>query len=329
MSQTANEPPAGLWPDETAQPAAPAKQAVAAEDNDNSPFLRREFFSSEKIDEVAGALAKAQGEIENPGKNRINPHFKSQYADLAAYIEVSKKSLSRNGLSVLQLPTKNGNGMELRTILLHASGQYIGCTIPLLSLNKGPQLFGSELTYIRRYAQAGLLNLAAEDDDDDDDGNAAQVDDGRTPDNRGGRDGNGGNASSPAMKALQDKLANPSATRGVQPQQQPPRPSEEHREQQQRQTGAEAAAATFGKQAAVAIAGMATADDVSAYVGAEGERLQKLKKFKAYQSFLADLVKAPDIFDKIGGLQTAAAWLYDDIVQANAANSQDEPGRAA
>ena len=31
---------------------------------------------------LAAALAKAQGEMKNAGLNKVNPHFKSKYADL-------------------------------------------------------------------------------------------------------------------------------------------------------------------------------------------------------------------------------------------------------
>ena len=36
------------------------------------------------LNELAAALAKAQGAMNNATMNRINPHFKSKYADLAA-----------------------------------------------------------------------------------------------------------------------------------------------------------------------------------------------------------------------------------------------------
>lgn len=38
---------------------------------------------SETITELAGALAKAQGQIEDASKGSENPYFKSRYADLA------------------------------------------------------------------------------------------------------------------------------------------------------------------------------------------------------------------------------------------------------
>ena len=37
--------------------------------------------TSENIELIATALAKAQGEVANPVFNKTNPHFKSSYAD--------------------------------------------------------------------------------------------------------------------------------------------------------------------------------------------------------------------------------------------------------
>ena len=40
--------------------------------------------TSEHINEIAAALAKAQGSMDNASKDRNNPAFKSKYADLAS-----------------------------------------------------------------------------------------------------------------------------------------------------------------------------------------------------------------------------------------------------
>jgi hypothetical protein len=52
--------------------------------------------------ELYGALAKAQGEIVNAAKNAKNPHFKSDYADLASILDTVKPALSKNGIAVFQ-----------------------------------------------------------------------------------------------------------------------------------------------------------------------------------------------------------------------------------
>jgi len=124
---------------------------------------------SENINELAGALAKAQSSINSPIKNQVNPFFKSKYADLNSIIDCSKKSLSSNGLAVTQLTLYIDNKFLLVTKLIHSSGQWMQSQYPLPANGK-PQEIGSALTYARRYALSAILNVSA---DDDDDGNAA------------------------------------------------------------------------------------------------------------------------------------------------------------
>ena len=126
---------------------------------------------SAAINELATALSKAQGAFSNPEKDRRNPHFGSCYATLGAVIEATRKALAANGLSLTQ--TVGGRPPSLRTRLLHSSGQWLASEVPLFMAGKGSQVFGSELTYMRRYAVCALLNIAPAEGDDD--GNAAQV----------------------------------------------------------------------------------------------------------------------------------------------------------
>jgi hypothetical protein len=51
-----------------------------------------------------GAMARAQGQMETLLKGRINPHFKSKYADLAAVWDVCRAPFAAEGISILQLP---------------------------------------------------------------------------------------------------------------------------------------------------------------------------------------------------------------------------------
>lgn len=127
--------------------------------------------TSEQIDELAAALAKAQGMMENAVMNRVNPHFKSKYADLAAIINAARKSLSANGLAFVQTI---GDGV-LHTRLLHTSGQWIASEHPL-PMSGRPQEIGSALTYARRYSLSALIGIAA---DEDDDANAASRSNGK------------------------------------------------------------------------------------------------------------------------------------------------------
>jgi hypothetical protein len=65
--------------------------------------------------------------------------------------------------------TANG-GPSIRTMLMHASGEWIGSEVALPSVPARVQELGSLVTYMRRYALAAILGIAP---DDDDDGNAA------------------------------------------------------------------------------------------------------------------------------------------------------------
>jgi hypothetical protein len=126
--------------------------------------------TSDNIADLAAALAKAQGAIDTAKKDATNPHFKSKYADLASVWDACRKALSDNGLSVVQTPGEcGGNQVEMTTMLLHASGQWISdrLTIPLAKVDA--QGYGSAITYARRYALSAMVGVAP----DDDDGNAA------------------------------------------------------------------------------------------------------------------------------------------------------------
>jgi ERF superfamily len=122
--------------------------------------------TSEQISELAAALAAAQGMMDNAVMNRVNPHFKSKYADLAAIFDAARKPLSANGLAIVQTI---GDGV-LHTRLLHTSGQWIASEHPL-PMSGRPQEIGSALTYARRYSLSALIGIAA---DEDDDANAAE-----------------------------------------------------------------------------------------------------------------------------------------------------------
>lgn len=128
-------------------------------------------MQSETIDELAGALSKAQGEFTAIPKGETNPFFKSKYAGLPDVVRVAAPVLARNGLSVSQFITTDELGLEvLRTYLLHSSGQYIWHDMKLHLGKLDSQGQGSAVTYARRYSYMSVLGLVA---DEDDDGNRA------------------------------------------------------------------------------------------------------------------------------------------------------------
>jgi hypothetical protein len=121
---------------------------------------------SEQINEVAAALAKAQGEIRPAIKDSNNPHFKSRYADLASVWDACRDALSKHGLSVSQVPEVRESGHVLTTLLLHASGQWLSGELAIQADRAGLQALGSAITYARRYSLAAMVGVAPDDDDD-------------------------------------------------------------------------------------------------------------------------------------------------------------------
>lgn len=126
-------------------------------------------MQSETINELAAALAKAQGEMKAATFNKINPAYKSKYADLAAIIDAVRPALSKNGLSVTQTTRMTEGALMLETTLLHISGQWIKSEWPLPAGK--PQEMGSATTYAKRYTLSAICCIAA---DEDDDANAAE-----------------------------------------------------------------------------------------------------------------------------------------------------------
>lgn len=120
--------------------------------------------TSENIDQLAKALAAAQGEMKNAKLNKVNPHFKSRYADLAEIRDTVTPALSRHGLSVAQGTDTAETGLVVVTRLMHLSGQWIESRYPI-SIDK-PQAMGSAYTYAKRYSLAAICCISSDEDDD-------------------------------------------------------------------------------------------------------------------------------------------------------------------
>ena len=120
---------------------------------------------SESIKELATALNKAQSEMSGAKKGKVNPFFKSKYANLEEVINCAKEPLFNNGLSVSQFPVTQDNKAGVTTLLMHSSGEFIEDTLLLTCAKNDPQGMGSAITYARRYAYQSVLGIPSEDDD--------------------------------------------------------------------------------------------------------------------------------------------------------------------
>lgn len=123
------------------------------------------------VAQLAAALAKAQAEVGGAAKSKKNPHFKSSYADLSEVWDACRPALVKHGLSVVQMPSADGQRVTVTTLLLHESGESLSSALTMTAAQDTPQAIGSCITYARRYALAAMVGVAPEDDD----GNAASA----------------------------------------------------------------------------------------------------------------------------------------------------------
>jgi len=115
--------------------------------------------------ELNAALCKAQSEMGPARKGKVNPAFRSNYADLASVIE-AVQPLHDNGLAYLQLVDTAGPVVTVRTILRHVSGQVLDCgPMTARAKDESAQAIGSALTYLRRYSLMTACGIASADDD--------------------------------------------------------------------------------------------------------------------------------------------------------------------
>jgi hypothetical protein len=141
--------------------------------------------SSETIGAIAGALAKAQIELQNPEKaltatiaspfpREANRTFR--YASLSSGLDLVRKSLGRQEIATVQTTSIDEGLIRLTTVLAHASGEWISSDWPVCPLTEtaAPHRMGAALTYARRYALFTLVGIAGEDDLDAPDLNGAK-----------------------------------------------------------------------------------------------------------------------------------------------------------
>lgn len=134
---------------------------------------------SQPINELAAALATASAlfqpvirDREVEVKTKDGGKYFYTYADLANVIDATIQALSSNGLSLVTTPLTVNGGVEVVTLLLHSSGQWIESEPLFMACGSKAQEVGSAITYARRYQVQAMLNVAAEADED---GQAAQA----------------------------------------------------------------------------------------------------------------------------------------------------------
>lgn len=168
---------------------------------------------SETITELAKALVKFNSEVNKIAKDADNPFFKNNYATLDTIIDEIRPILSKHGLSIMQIPSGDGQNVTLKTLLLHESGEWLESDeLTMKPVKNDPQAVGSCITYARRYSLAAFLSLNTGEDDD---GNGATYgkdkpkpkgNSGQAPNKTQGSSNNG-KASEKQMKMIHAKIA--------------------------------------------------------------------------------------------------------------------------
>ena len=122
------------------------------------------------ISAIAKAFVAAQKEFAPALKTATNPHFRSQYVDLAGCVEAVIDALNNHGIALVQKTHECETGIKIETIFLHESGESMsGGVLHVPATKQDAQGYGSALTYARRYSLMASCGIAPEDDD----GNAA------------------------------------------------------------------------------------------------------------------------------------------------------------
>jgi hypothetical protein len=127
----------------------------------------RSFESSDTFAKLAIALAKAQAEMTEAERSGTNPDLGKSYATLADLRKACIPYLAKHELSLIQIPKTATNLLEVKTILMHSSGEWIASTLHVTSASPMTVwAIGSGITYLRRYGMGSMACVASEAEDD-------------------------------------------------------------------------------------------------------------------------------------------------------------------
>lgn len=125
--------------------------------------------TSKESDKIFSALAAIQDGLPPISKDARNPHFNATYVTISGLLEELNPLRMAQQVAIYQIPslsvTENGTRLDLETLFMHTSGQWVSfvTSLPLPKLDA--QGVGSAITYGRRYALVAFFNIATDDDD--------------------------------------------------------------------------------------------------------------------------------------------------------------------
>ena len=129
------------------------------------------MITSESLVNFAPAFVAAQKAMSNAPKDKVNPHFKSRYADLSSVLDSVRPALNQHGISITGgIQTEASGHVTVTVRLVHQSGEWIQASASAVGRDTSPQSMGSTTTYLRRYLTQAITGISS----DDDDGEAAE-----------------------------------------------------------------------------------------------------------------------------------------------------------
>jgi len=122
-------------------------------------------YRSSEIDQISGALAKAQGGYKKLVANELCPGGK--FANLQGIYEAVRPSMSENGLAIFQhieLLDEGSGASLLKTTISHSSGQFIASVTRIVT-GKSDKQSGNTLEIHKRLQALMLLGIAPSESD--------------------------------------------------------------------------------------------------------------------------------------------------------------------
>ena len=110
------------------------------------------------------ALANAQSEMRNPAFDKVNPHFKSKFASLAAVRDAVVPVLARHGVAMTQTYDLR-DGAQVLLTTLYKGNETIVSAVPLPAYQQSQQ-WASATTYLRRVSLMAIAGVCGDEDDD-------------------------------------------------------------------------------------------------------------------------------------------------------------------
>ena len=149
-------------------------QIIQEQVEQRKPVLPPYRNSSDSINELATALAKAQADYLPLDMNDINPYTKQNYAEYNDIIKSVREALTKNNLALTQIRTSLDDGQTmLYTRLIHTSGQWLECSTRIIPPLEDLHTYESMINHYKKIDAMALLNITAAHDSHDDDGERA------------------------------------------------------------------------------------------------------------------------------------------------------------